>query len=58
MTKYYVITWRTVDGRHGGTWNHLDKGEGEKGAIRSLKKHLRRFHPSYNIRYTVDVFCL
>lgn len=58
MTKYYVIDWRTVDGRHGGTWNHLDNGEGEKGAIHSLKKYLRRFHPSYNIRYTFDVICL
>lgn len=58
MCKYYVVTWATIDGRHGGQWNHLDKGEGEKGAVKALKKYLRCFHPSYKIRYSVDVICL
>ena len=58
MCKYYVITWRTVDGLHGGTWDHLDKGGGEDESVRALKKWLRRFHPSYRIGYSVDVFCM
>lgn len=58
MAKYYVVTWRTVDGKHGGAWNHLDNGEGEKGAIRSLKKYLRRFHPGYKVAYSIDVLTL
>lgn len=59
MTKYYLIKWRTVSGAyHGGEYNHLDNGGGEKEAVKAFKKHLRRFHPGYKVAYSVDVLTL